>query len=117
MHEEREGPGWVVVTADRVVRQRSKGCARSGALRDHLKFMGPVRRAQRCSGEGMPSAPVVFVEVTEEPRIPGQDVWPVVPSTMWQPQQAATMCAALRGQLRGHAAALPRASTALLSNN
>ena len=61
----------------------------------------------------IPPAPIVFVEVAEEPRIPGQDVWIVVPSNMWQPQQAATMCAALRG----HAVALPRAPAAQSSNN
>ena len=71
-----------MVTADRQVRQHSKGFARCGVLRDHLRFVGPVHLAERCSPNDIPPAPVVFVEVTAEPRILGQDVWLVVPSNM-----------------------------------
>ena len=102
-----------MVTADRLVRQRSKGSACYGVIRDHLRFMSPMRRAQSCSSGGMPSAPVVFVVVKGKPRILGQDVWPVVRSNMWRPKQAATMCAALRG----HAAALSWAPAAQSSSN
>ena len=83
-----------------------------GVLRDHLRFVGSVCRAVVVALY-IKRAPVVFVEVTAEPRIPGQDVWPVVPSNMWEPEQAAVMCAAMRG----HAAALPRALVAQASSN
>ena len=110
---EQGGLDWIVISADRVVRQQSKGSAFFGVFRDHLRFMGPVRRAQRSSPGGVPPPPVVFLEVTAEPRIPGQNVWPVVPNNMWQPEQAAIMCAAFRG----HAAAVPRATAAQCSGN
>ena len=110
---EQGGLDWIVVTADRLVRQQSKGSACFGVLRDHLRFMGPVSRAQRCLPGSFPPAPVVFVEVTTELLIPGQDVWPVVPSNMWQPEQVAIMCAALLV----HAAALSRVPAAQPSSN
>ena len=77
---ERGSLDWIVVTADKLVRQQSKGSTCYGVLRDHLRFMGPVRRAQRCSPGDIPPAPVVFVEVTAEPHIPGQDVLPSPPT-------------------------------------
>ena len=86
---------WLEVTADRLMRWRSRGTACFGVLRDHMQSLGPVHRARRWAPEGFPSLAVVFVEVTTEPRIPGQEVW--------RPVQVAAMCAALRG----HAAALP----------
>ena len=110
---ERGCVDWVEVTADRLVRRRSPGTACFGVLRDHMRSVGPVRRAWRCALEGIPSAAVVFVQVTTEPRIPGQDVWPVVPDNMWRPEQVAAMCEALRG----HAAALPRVPAAKASSN
>ena len=58
-------------------------------------------------------AAVVFVDVTTEPRIPGQDVWPVVLDNMWRLEHAAAMCAALRG----HATTLPRVPAAKASSN
>ena len=75
--------------------------------------MGPTRRAWWCLPAVIPPAPIMFVEVTAEPRIQGQDVWRVVPSNMWQPEQATIMCAALLG----HAATLARAPAALSSSN
>ena len=60
-----------------------------------MRFVGPGRRACTCALEGNLPVAVVFVEVTTEPRIVGQDVWPVVPGNMWRPEQPATMCAAL----------------------
>ena len=68
---ERWGLDWIVVPADRLVRQQSRGFACYGVLRDYLRFVGPLRRAQRCSPGVIPPAPFVFVEVTAEPRIPG----------------------------------------------
>ena len=107
------GLDWIVITADRLVRQQSKRSAYFGVLQDHLRFVGPVGRAQRCSPRGILPARVAFVELTAEPGIPGQDVWQVVPNNMRQPAQAAIMCAALRG----HAAALPRAPAGQSSTN
>ena len=46
---EHGGLDWIVVTADRLVRLLSAGFTCYGVLRDHLRFMGPVRRAQRCA--------------------------------------------------------------------
>ena len=73
---EQGGLDWIVVTADKLVRQRSRGHACYRVLQHHLRFMGPVRWAQRCSPGSIPPAPVVFVQVTKEPRVLGQDVWP-----------------------------------------
>ena len=105
------GPDWIVITTDRCG-STARDLPPLG-LRDHPRFVGPVRRALRYSPGGIPPAPVVCVDVTAEPGIVGQDVWPVVPSNMWQSEQAAIICAALRG----HAAALPRAPAEHSSNN
>ena len=70
-----------------------------------------MRRAHRC--RDIPQVPAVFVEVTRPPKVQGQDVWPVAPSSMWQAEHAAVMCRALQGQ----AAALPRAPAAQSSSN
>ena len=103
---------WIELNAERLVRQHSLGTTCLGVLQDHLRFVGPVSRARRCSTEGIDTSPVVFLEVTTEPRIPGQDVWPVVANNIWQREQAAVMCAALQG----HAVALPRGPAAEASN-
>ena len=113
MHVEQGGLDWIVITADRLLQQQSKWSACFGVLRDHLRFVGLVCWAQRCSPGGIPLAPVVLVKVTVEPSVPGQDVWPVLTGNMWQPEQAAKMCAALRG----HVVALPRAPVARSSSN
>ena len=76
---EQGGLDWIVISANMVVRQHSKGFAFFGVFRDHLRCIGPVRRAQRSSPRGVPPPPLVFLEVTAEPRIPGHNVWPVVP--------------------------------------
>ena len=107
------GLEWVVVTACRLRRQQYRGPACYRVFRDCLRELGPVRRAHRCTAEDIPPAPAVFVEVTRPPAIPGQDVWPVAPSNMWQAEHAAVMCRALQG----HAAALPRAPAAQSSSN
>ena len=74
-----------MVTAHKLVRQQSRGSACYGVLRDHLWFLGRARRARGCSPGSIPTALVVFVEMTKEPRIPGQNVRPVAPSNMWHP--------------------------------
>ena len=99
---------FVEVTADRLVRECSLGTACFGVPNHHMPFMGPVGRARWCAPEGIPSAAVLFVEVTREPHIPGHDVWLVVLNNMWRPEQAAAMFAALQG----HAVALPRVPAA-----
>ena len=60
-----------------------------------------------------PQALAVIVEVMKKPRVPGQHVWPVAPSNMWQPDQAAAMCRGLLGQVT----ALPRTPAAQSSSN
>ena len=60
---------WVVVTASRLVWQRSRGPACYGVLRDHLRFLGPIHRMRRCSAESIPQAPAVFVEVMKNNEI------------------------------------------------
>ena len=40
--------------------------------------------AYRFTSEDIPQAPDVFPEVTMQPHAPGQDVWLVAPSNMWQ---------------------------------
>ena len=50
----------------------------------------------------------MFVEVTQPPRVQGQDAWPVAPSNMWQAEHMAAMCRALQGQAK----ALPKAPAA-----
>ena len=104
---------WIEVTADNLVWRRSLGTAYFGVLRDNMWFVGPVCRAHRCAPEGIPVAAVVFVAVTTPPRIPGQDVWSVVPGNMWQPEQWATMCAVLPR----YAAALRKLPAAKTSSN
>ena len=109
---ETGGLEWVVVTACRLRRQQSRGPACYRVFRECLRELGPVRRAHRCTAEDIPPALAVFVEVTRPPAIPGQAVWPVAPSNMWQAEHAAVMCRALQG----HAAALPRAPAAQSSS-
>ena len=110
---ETGGLEWVVVTACRLKRQQSKRPAGYGVFGECLRALGPVRRAHRCTAGDIPQAPAVFVEVTRPPKVQGQDVWPVAPSSMWQAEHAAGMCRALQGQ----AAALPRAPAAQSSSN
>ena len=52
-------------------RGRAGAVACVGVLRDHVRFVGLVHRAQRCSPADIPPAPVVFVEMIAEPRILG----------------------------------------------
>ena len=82
-------------------------------LKECLRDLGPVRRAHRCTTGDIPQAPAVFVEVTHLPKVQGQDLWPVAPSSMWQAEHAGVTCRALQGQ----AAALPRAPAAQSSSN
>ena len=110
---DKGGLEWVVVTASRLRRQQSKGPACYRVLRECLRSMGPMCRAYRCTTGDVPQAPAVFVEVAQPPRVPGQDVWPVAPSNMWQVEHAAAMCRALQGQ----ATALPKAPVAQSSSN
>ena len=110
---EQGGLDWIMVTMSRLVRQRYRGPACYGVLRDHLRFLGPLHRACRCTPENIPQTLAVFVDVMKEPRVPGQEVWPVALSNMWQSGQAAAMCKLLRG----HATALPRAPAAQSSSN
>ena len=105
------GLEWVVVTMSPLRRQPSRGPACYMLLKECLRSLGPVCRTYRCTAGDVPQAPAVFVEVTRPPRIQGQDVWPVVPSNVWQAEHAAAMCRALRRQ----ATALPMgASSAVL---
>ena len=94
---ERASVDWVEVTAGKLVRRTSLGTACFIVLRDHIKNVRPLCRARRCAPEGIPPAAVVLVELTTEPHRPGEDIMPVVPNNMRRPQQAAAMCAALRG--------------------
>ena len=87
---------WVVVPASRLRRQQSRGPACYRVLGECLRSLGPVCRAYRCRTGDVPQAPAVFLEVTQPPRVPGQDVWPVAPSNMWQAEHAAAMCRACR---------------------
>ena len=103
----------VAVTACRLRRQQSSGPACYRVFRECLRVLGPVRRAHRCRPGDIPQAPALFVEVTRPPKVQGQDVWPVAPSSMWEAEHAAVMCTALQGQ----AAALPRAPAAQSSSN
>ena len=64
-------------------------------LREYLRSVGPVCRAYRSTTGDVPQATAVFVEVPQPPRVPGQDVWPVARSNMWQAEHAAAMCRAL----------------------
>ena len=107
------GLEWVVVTASGLRRQHSGGPACYRVLRDCLRSLGAVCRAYRCTTGDVPQAPAVFVEVTQPPRVQGQDVWPVPLSNMWQAEHAAAMCRALRGQ----APALPKAPAVQSSSN
>ena len=95
------------------MRQQSRGAACYGVLKDRLRFFGPVHPACSCTPEDIPRAPAVFLEVVKKPQIPGQDVWPVAPSNMWQAEHAGAMCTALQE----HATALPRAPAAQSSSN
>ena len=99
---------WIVVNACRLRRQHSRGPACYRVFRECILSLGPVRTAHRCTTGDIPQAPAVFVEVTRPPKVQGQDVWPVAPSSMWQAEHAAVMCRALRGQ----AAALSMAPAA-----
>ena len=110
---ETGGLEWVVVTACRLKRQQSRGPACYRVFQECLRELGPVRRAHRCTGEDIPPAPVVFVEVTRPPAVQGQDVGPIAPSNMWQAEHAAAMCRALQG----HVAALPGALAAQSPSN
>ena len=56
---------------------------------------------------------MVFVEVMKKRHVPGQDIWPVAPSNMWQAEHAAALCRALQGQVT----ALPRTPAAQSSSN
>ena len=103
----------MVVTASRLRRQQSRGLACYRILRERLRSLAPVCRAYRCTPADIPQAPAVFVEVMQPPRVPGQHVWPVAPSNMWQAEHSATMCRALQGQ----ATALPKAPAAQSSSN
>ena len=103
------------------LRSRQKPCAAEcpensllrGHPRSHAAHVGPVCRAKRCTPGGIPQASIMFVEVTTEPHIPEQDVWPVVPNKMWRLEQATAMFAVLRG----HATAPPRAPAVKASSN
>ena len=95
---ETGGLEWVVVTVSRLRRQQSRGPACYRVFRDHLRELGPVRRAHRCTAEDIPPAPAVFLERTRPPAIQRQDVWPIAPSNMWQAEHAAVMCRALHAQ-------------------
>ena len=107
------GLEWVVVTASWLRRQQARGPAYYMVLRDCLRSLGPLCRAYRCTTGDVPQAPAVIVEVTQPPRVQGQDVWPVAPSNMWQAEHAAAMCRASQGQ----ATALPKALAAQSSSN
>ena len=52
----------------------------------HVHARGHPARAGRVPGGDAPTAG------------PGQDVWPLAPSNMWQAEHAAAMCRALQGQ-------------------
>ena len=110
---EAGGLEWIVVTACRLRRQQSRGPACYRVFREYIRSLGPVRRAHRCTTGDIPQAPAVFVEVTRPPKVQGQDVWPVAPSSMWQAEHTAVMCRALQGE----ASALPRAPAAQSSRN
>ena len=103
---------WIVVTASRLRRQQSRATGCYKVLGECLQSLGPAHRAYRCTPGDIPQAPAVFVEVTQPPRVPGHDVWPVAPSNMWQAEHTAAMCRALQGQ----AAALPKAMAAQSSS-
>ena len=107
------GLEWVVVTACRLKRQQSRGPACYRVFTEFLRALGLVRRAHRCTAGDIPQSPAVFVKVTRPPKVQGQDVSPVAPSSIWQAQHAAVMCRALQGQ----AVALPRAPAAQSSSN
>ena len=92
---EEGGLECITVTASRLIRQQSKGRACNGVLGGHCRFLGPVCPACRCTLADIPAAPVVFVEVMKQPRVPGQDVWSVAPSNMWQAKHTAATCRAL----------------------
>ena len=109
---EAGGLEWVAVTGCRLRRQQSRGRACYRVFRECHRELGPVRRAHRCTSGDIPQAPACFVEVRRPPKVQGQDVWPLVPSNMWQAEHAAVMCRALQGQ----AAALPRAPAAQSSS-
>ena len=108
-----EGLDWIMVTASRLVRQRSRGPACYGVLRDRLRFLGPVQQARRCTPEDILQAPAVLVKVVKKPPIPEKDTWAVAPSNMWQAEHAAAMCKALQG----HVTAISRAPAAQSSGN
>ena len=110
---EAGGLEWVVVAAFRLRRQQSRGPACYRVFKECLRSLGPVRKAHRCTAGNIPQAPAVCVEVTRPPKVQGQDVWPVAPSSMWQAEHATVMCRALHGQ----AAALPRVQPAQSSSN
>ena len=63
-----------VVTASRLRRQQSRGPAYYRVLRECLQSLGPVCRAYRYTTGDVPQAAAVFVEVTQPPRVLGQDV-------------------------------------------
>ena len=104
---------WVVVTASRLGGQQPRGPACYRVLRECLRSLCPVCRAYRCTTGDALQAPAVFVEVPQPPRVPGQEVWPVAPSNMWQAEHAAAMCRALQGLATG----LPKAPAAQSSSN
>ena len=74
---DKGGLEWIVVTASRLRTQQSRGPAFCRVLREYLRSLDPVWRAYRCTTGDVPQAPAVFVEVTQQPRVPGQDVLPV----------------------------------------
>ena len=104
---------WIMVAVSRISRQQSRGPACYRVLRECLRFLGHVCRAYRCTLGDIRQAPAVLVEVMQLPRVPGQDVWPVAPSNLWQAEHPAAMCRPLQGQ----ATALPKAPAAQSSSN
>ena len=80
---EKAGLDWILVTASKLLRQQSSGPACYGVLQDRLRFLGAVRRVRTSTPMNIPQASSMFVEVTKEPGVPGQDVWPMILSNMW----------------------------------
>ena len=110
---ETGGLDQVVVTACLLRRQQSRGLACYRVFRECLRALGPVRRAHRWTAGDVSQAPAIFVEVTRPPKVQGQDVWFLAPSSMWQAEHGAVMCRALQGQT----VALPGAPAAQSSRN
>ena len=84
---ETGGLDWVVVTTCRLRRQQPRGPACYRVFKECLRALGPA-------GD-IPQAPAVFVEVTCPPKVQGQNIWSVAPSSMCQAEDSAVTCRAL----------------------